>query len=152
MENREAFAWSPEDMPDIDPDFLCHWLSIAPGMPPVCQKKRRLGEEKRKTTEEETTKLLQAKFVREVKYPSWLSNVVMVKKLSDKWRMGDIPKANKTDLQESYQPLVGGIRGRLGGKTHMEDGHSESLTSIFSILRKHQLKLNLDKCSFEIKA
>ncbi|RDX80125.1 hypothetical protein CR513_39379, partial [Mucuna pruriens] len=31
----------------IDPNFLCHKISITPGMWLVCQKKRRLGDEKR---------------------------------------------------------------------------------------------------------
>ncbi|RDY12861.1 hypothetical protein CR513_02288, partial [Mucuna pruriens] len=45
---RDAFTWSPTDMPDIDLDFLCHSLSIAPRVHLVSQKKRRLGEEKKK--------------------------------------------------------------------------------------------------------
>ncbi|RDX69569.1 hypothetical protein CR513_51306, partial [Mucuna pruriens] len=39
----DAFVWSPEDMPKIDPDFLCHRLTITLGMQPVCQKKRKEG-------------------------------------------------------------------------------------------------------------
>ena len=37
--------------------------------------------------EEEVRKLLEAGFIREEKYPTWLANVVMVKKPSGKWRM-----------------------------------------------------------------
>jgi hypothetical protein len=36
---------------------------------------------------EEVTKLKEAGFIEEIKYPSWLTNVVMVKKANDKWRM-----------------------------------------------------------------
>ena len=36
---------------------------------------------------EEVEKLLVAKFIREVYYPEWLTNVVMVKKSNEKWRM-----------------------------------------------------------------
>ncbi|RDY09009.1 hypothetical protein CR513_06698, partial [Mucuna pruriens] len=43
--------------------------SITPGMRLVCQKKRRLREEKRRATKEEITKLLQAWFLREDPYP-----------------------------------------------------------------------------------
>jgi hypothetical protein len=32
-------------------------------------------------------RLLDVGFIREVKYPSWLVNVMMVKKKNDKWRM-----------------------------------------------------------------
>ncbi|RDY04030.1 hypothetical protein CR513_12297, partial [Mucuna pruriens] len=68
-ENEGVFAWSLEDMSSIDPDFLCHRLSITLETQPVSQKKRRLGEEKRRVAKKETTKLLQARFIREVKYP-----------------------------------------------------------------------------------
>ncbi|RDY01173.1 hypothetical protein CR513_15536, partial [Mucuna pruriens] len=30
-ENWDVFGWSPEDIPRIDPDFLCHRLSITIG-------------------------------------------------------------------------------------------------------------------------
>lgn len=51
---------------------------------------------------EETKKLVKAKFIREVQYPSWLSNVVMVKKSNGKWRMcvdfTDLNKACPKDI------------------------------------------------------
>ena len=36
---------------------------------------------------DEVNKLLVANFIREVHYPEWLANVVMVKKANEKWRM-----------------------------------------------------------------
>ena len=36
---------------------------------------------------QETFKLQKANFIQEVYYPDWLSNVVMVKKASGKWRI-----------------------------------------------------------------
>ncbi|RDX67377.1 Retrovirus-related Pol polyprotein from transposon opus, partial [Mucuna pruriens] len=36
-------------------------------------------------------------------------------------------------------------------KLETEGGHVGSLSSIFGVLRKHQLKLNLDKCSFDVR-
>ena len=36
---------------------------------------------------EEVEKLLTVGFIREVYYPEWLANVVMVKKFNRKWRM-----------------------------------------------------------------
>jgi hypothetical protein len=35
----------------------------------------------------EVQRLLGAGFIREVKYPQWLANVVMVRKKNRKWRM-----------------------------------------------------------------
>ena len=42
-------------------------------------------------------KLLEADFIREVFYPGWLANVVIVKKSNDKWRMC----VNFTDLNKA---------------------------------------------------
>ncbi|RDY12366.1 hypothetical protein CR513_02858, partial [Mucuna pruriens] len=36
-ENRDVFAWSPADMSGIDPEFICHRLSISPGFRPIAQ-------------------------------------------------------------------------------------------------------------------
>ena len=46
---------------------------------------------------EEVHKLQEATFIREVYYPNWLANVVMVKKASGKWRMC----VNFTDLNKA---------------------------------------------------
>ncbi|RDX94354.1 hypothetical protein CR513_23272, partial [Mucuna pruriens] len=40
IENRDVFAWTTTDMPGIDPDFLCHYLSITLGTWLVAQKWR----------------------------------------------------------------------------------------------------------------
>ncbi|RDX93270.1 hypothetical protein CR513_24490, partial [Mucuna pruriens] len=66
FENRDIFAWFPEDMPGIDPYFMCHHLSISPRTRPMSQKKRKLGEEKRKSTKEKINKLLAVHFIIEV--------------------------------------------------------------------------------------
>ena len=91
-ENSDVFAWSAAEMPGIPPSIISHSLSINPLARPVKQKKRKLGPERliavrQETSRQETSKLLKAGFVREVHYPDWLSNVVMVKKTSGKWRM-----------------------------------------------------------------
>ena len=47
-----------------------------------------------------------AEFIREVYYPDWLANVVMVKKANGKWRMCvDFTDLNKTCPKDSY-PLL----------------------------------------------
>ena len=47
---------------------------------------------------DEVNKLLAANFIREVHYPEWLANVVMVKKANGKWRMC----VDFTDLNQAY--------------------------------------------------
>jgi len=43
-----------------------------------------MGEERRKAVREEVEKLPNVNFIREVRYSTWLANIVMVKKGSDK--------------------------------------------------------------------
>jgi len=43
-----------------------------------------MGEERCKAVREEVDKLLKANFIREVRYSTWLTNFVMVKKANDK--------------------------------------------------------------------
>lgn len=87
MESSDLFTWSTTNMPDVDPSIICHKLSLCPDAKPISQKKMKLGEEMRGVVEEETKWLVKAGFIREIKYTTWLANVVLVKKASGKWRM-----------------------------------------------------------------
>jgi len=101
--NMGAFAWSASDMPGIDPDFLCDRLAMDPQVRPVRQRMRKYNEEKRQVIHEETHKLLAARHIREIQYPEWLSNVVLVKKSNGKWRMCvDFIDLNKACPNDSY--------------------------------------------------
>ncbi|RDX79980.1 hypothetical protein CR513_39524, partial [Mucuna pruriens] len=105
------------DMPGIDPSLMSRSLSVIQGAKPVVQKRRKHGEERRKATKEETNKLLTTGFIREVQYPTWLANVVMVKKSNGWWRMcTDYTNLNKACLKDLYSlpsidRLVGGVLG-----------------------------------------
>ncbi|RDX99388.1 hypothetical protein CR513_17563, partial [Mucuna pruriens] len=85
--NVDVFAWSAKDMSGIDLNFMCHRLSVSPNAKPMAQKKRKQGEEKRTAVREEVSKLVTADIVKKVQYPTWLANVVMVKKDNGRWRM-----------------------------------------------------------------
>ncbi|GAU21317.1 hypothetical protein TSUD_372110 [Trifolium subterraneum] len=101
--NRDLFAWQPSDMPGIDESVITHKLSISSVNKPVVQRKRKVGEERRAAITEEVGKLKEAGFIEEIKYPTWLANVVMVKKASDKWRMCvDFTDLNKACPKDPY--------------------------------------------------
>ena len=74
-------------MPGIDRRVIEHSLNIYATKKPIQQKRRVFASEQNKAIMEEVEKLLTAGFIREVYYPKWLVNVVMVKKSSGKWRM-----------------------------------------------------------------
>ena len=86
-ENIDVFAWSHEDMPGIDPGVITHRLNVYPSSKPVRQKKRVFAPERDNAIKKEVQKLTTTQFIREVYYPDWLANVVMVKKANGKWRM-----------------------------------------------------------------
>ncbi|PKA50439.1 hypothetical protein AXF42_Ash021058 [Apostasia shenzhenica] len=46
-----------------------------------------MAGERQNIIEEEVEKLLGASYIKEVQYPQWLTNIVMVKKANGKWRM-----------------------------------------------------------------
>lgn len=102
-ENLDLFVWSCKDMRGIDPNFICHKLALNSEVKPVFQTRRRMGDEKDKAVKQEVDKLLAAKFIREIMYPTWLVNVVMVKKANNKWRMCvDYIDLNKACPKDSY--------------------------------------------------
>ena len=74
----DAFAWTAADMPGIDPDFLCHHLTMDAKVRPVRQRRRKFNEERCLVVKEETQKLLSAGHIKEIQYPEWLANVVLV--------------------------------------------------------------------------
>ena len=67
------------------------------------QRKRKFNEERCLVVQEETKKLLSAGHIKEIQYPKWLTNVVLVKKANGKWRMCvDFTDLNKACPKNSY--------------------------------------------------
>ena len=82
----------------MHPSIICHKLAICPQAKPISQKKRKMGEKWCSVVQEEVDKLLHANFIKEVKFSTWLTNIVMVKKAYCKWRMC----TDYTDLNMAY--------------------------------------------------
>ena len=74
-------------MTGIDPALASHKLSVSPMAKPVRQKVRRFHPDRHAIIQAEVSNLMQAGFIREVKYPEWLANVVVVPKKGGKWRV-----------------------------------------------------------------
>ncbi|XP_023880001.1 uncharacterized protein LOC111992366 [Quercus suber] len=83
-ENLNVFAWNHEDMPGIPPEVIQHRLNVDPERKPVKQRRRVFAPERDQAVTDEVNKLLDAGFIREVYYPDWLANVVLVKKANGK--------------------------------------------------------------------
>ncbi|KAM2264619.1 hypothetical protein ACFXTI_040759 [Malus domestica] len=116
QENTEIFAWSYEDMLGISPDIICHRLSINPKTKLVRQKRRSYDAERYEAMKAEVEKLKGIGFVREINYPTWVANVVLVKKNPTKeslllqnvlWRMCvDYTDLNKGCPNDNFPLLL----------------------------------------------
>ncbi|KAJ9557256.1 hypothetical protein OSB04_011870 [Centaurea solstitialis] len=87
LEHSDCFAWSHEDMVGINPDIISHKLNEDPSFKPVKQKRRKFAPECNKVINDEVDNLLKTGKIREVKYPNWLANEVVVQKKNGKWRV-----------------------------------------------------------------
>ena len=86
-QNIDVFAWNTYEAPRVDLEFICHYLNVNPSIvpkkqPPWCPSKKHA-----EAVREEVTRLKQARAIKEVFYPEWLANTVVVKKKSGKWRV-----------------------------------------------------------------
>lgn len=69
-------------MSGIDPGIIAHRLNVDPQYKLVKQKLKWFNAERYEAIKVEVDKLLKADFIRGVDYPTWLSNVVLIKKAS----------------------------------------------------------------------
>ena len=84
-QNKDVFAWKHADIGGIDPAIITNRLNVSPSFKPVKQKIRSLAPKRQKVINGEVGKLLPTGAIREVEYPEWLANVVLVKKENGKW-------------------------------------------------------------------
>ena len=85
--NTDVFAWNAYKALGVDSDFICHHLNANPAVLPRKQPPRRSSKKHSDAVKEEVNKLKQAGAIKEVVYPDWLANTVVVKKKNGKWRV-----------------------------------------------------------------
>ena len=91
------------EAPGVDLEFICHHLNINPLIAPKKQPPRRPSREHVEAVREEVTRLKQAGVIKEVFYPEWLANTVVVKKKSGKCRVCvDFKDLNKTCPKDPF--------------------------------------------------
>jgi hypothetical protein len=96
--NIEVFAWTPYEMPRIDPDFICHSLNVDKSRRAIIQKPRRSATIHTNAVIEEVNRLLESGAIQEIQYPTWLANTVVVKNKNGRWRVC----VNYTNLNDAY--------------------------------------------------
>nr|XP_023900876.1 uncharacterized protein LOC112012715 [Quercus suber] len=118
----------PEKFTRIGTSVITHRLNVSLSSKPIRQKKRVFAPEREKAIREEVQKLTTAQFIREVYYPDWLANVVMI---------GRNVEVYVDDM------LV---------KSLDEGGHLDDLQETFETLRRYKMKLNPSKCAFGVSS
>ena len=100
-EYRDVFAWSYQEMPGLNQNLVVHKLKVDPNVKPVKQPPKKYHLDVEEKIKFELQKILKAKFIEEIKFPSWLTNIVLVKKKNDQIRfcvdLRDVNKAYPKD-------------------------------------------------------
>ena len=84
-QNIDIFGWNIYEAPGVDPEFICQHSNVNPLIAPKKQFPRRPSKEHAEVVREEVAKIKQTGAIKEVFYPEWLANTVVVKKKSGKW-------------------------------------------------------------------
>ena len=79
-EYKDIFTWSYKEMPGLNHRVAVHQLAVKNGSRPVKQAQRRFRPDLIPLIENEGNKLIEAGFICEVKYPTWISSIVHVRK------------------------------------------------------------------------
>ncbi|KAJ9558912.1 hypothetical protein OSB04_013526 [Centaurea solstitialis] len=160
-------------------NIISHKLNVDSTFKPIKQKRRKFAPERNKVINDDIDNLLKAGKIREVKYPDWLANVVVIQKKNGKWRVcidfTDLNKACPKDpfplphidamnAGSTYQRLVNMMFKEHLGRTmevYIHDmlvksersiDHVRHLKQSFDILCQYKMKLNPTKCSFGVRA
>ena len=80
------FTWSAYETLRVDPSFICHHLNVNPSVTLKKQPHRHSSNDHSDTVRDGVMKLKQAGAIKEIFYPKWLANTVVVKKMGGKWR------------------------------------------------------------------
>ena len=101
--NFDVFAWNSYETSGVDLSFICHHLNVNPFVTPKKQPPRCLSKDHSNAVKDEVIKFKRAGVIKEVFYPEWLANTVVVKKKSGKWRVCvDFMDLNKACLKDPY--------------------------------------------------
>ncbi|GKD28289.1 hypothetical protein Tco_1239067 [Tanacetum coccineum] len=109
--NADVFAWTYVDIKGIPRTIMVvgktfnteHRLNAFKHIKPIKQKKRGMAIERNEAICKEVEELTKANILREVKYQTWVSNPVMVKKDNGRWKLRvDFTYINKACLKDCY--------------------------------------------------
>ena len=101
--NIDLFAWSAFEAPGVDPNFICHHLNVNPSVIPKKQPPQHSSKNHSDVVKDEVIKLKQARAIKELFYPEWLVNTIVMKKKSGRWQVCmDFTNLNKACLKDPF--------------------------------------------------
>jgi hypothetical protein len=74
-------------MPGVPRELIEHSLNVHTQAVPKKPRLRKFAPDKHEANKREIAKLHAAGFIKEVIYPEWIANPVLVKKMNNEWRM-----------------------------------------------------------------
>ena len=119
IQNVDVFAWSPYEVPGVDPEFIVHKFNVDPSFPHKKQKLRKSAKEHVEVVRLEVRRLKEAGAIREIFFPEWLANTMVVKKKNNKWKayvdFTDLNRACPKDLfpMSKIDQLIYAMNGHL---------------------------------------
>ncbi|RVW74067.1 Transposon Tf2-11 polyprotein [Vitis vinifera] len=165
-QNHDIFAWAHSDMKGIHPSIASHRLNVFLTARPIRQKIRRFHPDRQRIIRNEIDKLLEAGFIREVSYPDWLANVVVIRLWISTSGQGmlsfldafsgyhQIPMSPDDEEKTAfitphglycYKVMPFGLKN--AGATYQR-----LMTKIFKPLIGRSVELNPSKCAFGVSA
>ena len=136
--NIDVFAWSAYEALRVDSNFICHHLNVNPSVVPKRQPPWPSSKEHSNVVKDEVLKLKWASAIKEVFYPKWLANTMVVKKKSGKWWVYvDFTDLNKACLKDPF-PLP-----RIDQLVDATASHPR-ISFLDAFQRYHQMPLALD--------
>ena len=132
LDNIDVFAWTHSDMTGISPTHASHKLNVTLSARLVRQRVRRVHPNCHQIIQVEVDNLLEAGFIREVKYPKWLANVVVVPKKGGKWRVC----VDYTDLNDAC-PKDSFLLSHIDQIADASSKHGENCVSIILVKSRY---------------
>ena len=136
--NVDVFAWDTYEAPGVDPNFICHHLNVNPSINSRRQPPRHPSREHAETIKNEMIKLKRAGVIKEVFYPQWLANTMVVKKKTRKLRVCvDFTDLNKACPKDPFpMPQIDQLVDAIVGHPQM--------SFLDAVQGYHQIPLALD--------
>ena len=85
--NIDVFGWNAYEASGVDPSLICYHLNVNPSVTLKKQPPRHSSKDHSDAVKDKVMKLKQVGAIKELFYPKWLANTVVVKKNNGKWRI-----------------------------------------------------------------